>query len=171
MEKRYDYITPADYEKAEKNGISAQLLEQRVRSFLWDVDRSVNTPKKEQRCFKKVWAKWKETAHVNGIDRGTFVKRISPPLTWTEKEAATIPKGQRRKSRKWTNKELEIAEKNGVRGNGMSLPSARMRLGWSREDAIGTPKLTEEERVKRVAAGVKKYYEERGVNRGFNKTR
>lgn len=167
MEKRYEYITPTDYEKAETNGISARLLEQRVRSFLWDVDKAVNTPKRKQRCFKATWAKWREVASGNGIDRDAFTNRVRS-LGWDEREAATTPKGTRHS--KWTKEELEIAERNGVRGSGMSLPNTRLRLGWSREDAIG-PKMTTEERNKRIAEGTRRYYKERGVNREFNKTR
>lgn len=167
MEKRYDYITPVDYEKAELNGISARLLEQRVRSFLWDVDKAVNTPKKIQRCFKATWAKWREVALNNGIDRDTFTNRVRS-LGWDEEQAATAPKGTRRTS-KWTDVEKEVAKQNGIHSNGMSLPNTRLRLGWSREDAVGTPKLTEKERVKRVAEGTRKYHREQGVNEQFNK--
>lgn len=162
MEKRYDYITPDDYRQADLNGISAQLLEQRVRSFLWDVDKAVNTPKKKQRCFKVTWAKWKEIAYENGIDRDAFTNRVRS-LGWDELSAATTPKGTRRS--KWTSEEIEIAKTNGVDGNSMKIPSARLRLGWSKEKALETPKMTDGERLERVREGVKN----RRVNREFNK--
>lgn len=167
MEKRYDYITPDDYEQAELNGISAQLLEQRVRSFLWDVDKAVMTPKKQQRSFKKTWAKWKEIATENGIDRDAFTNRVRS-LGWDEEVAATTKKGVRSRGR-WTDEELETARRNGIDGSSMSIPRMRInQLGWSREEALSTPKLTEKERVKRVAEGTRKYHRERGVNRDFN---
>jgi len=167
VEKRYDYITPDDYATAEKNGISVDVLNQRVRTYLWDVDRAITTPKKKLKCFKKTWAKWREIATENGIDREIFTNRVRS-LAWSEEEAATTKKGVRSRG-KWTEEELEIARNNGVDHNHMSVVNMRIsKLGWTKEEALNTPKLTEIERQKRVAAGTKKYHKERGVNREFN---
>ena len=41
----YDYyITPEEYETAERNGISRVLLDKRVRDLLWDKETAINKP-------------------------------------------------------------------------------------------------------------------------------
>ncbi len=43
----YDfYITPEEYEVAEKNGIDKRTLEQRIREYGWDKERAITIPKK-----------------------------------------------------------------------------------------------------------------------------
>lgn len=169
MEKRYDYVTPHDFEIAKLNGITESALTQRVYNYGWDIDRAITQPMRVSKSFESVWRKWERVATKNGVDRENFVKRVRA-LGWTEEESATIKKGQGRPSGMWTKEELETAKRNGIEGNSMSVPRARINmLGWSREDAVNTPKITEAERLKRVAEGTRKYHEERGVNREFNK--
>ena len=158
MEKRYHYITPEDYETAEQNGITAELAETRAWERGWDIDRAVTTPKRVARCFKGTWGKWKETAARHDVDRILFINRVRS-LGWSEEEAATIKKGKSRTPSFWTDEERKIAKRLGIDGNGMGLPRIRMKsLGWSREKAINTPKMTEEQRVKNVAAGTRRYH-------------
>lgn len=164
MEKRYDYITPIDYEQADLNGISAQLLEQRVRTNLWDIDRAINTPKKNRKCHDQLWSKWSRVAIENGVNRVTFTNRVCN-LKWDEKEAATTVKRFRRG--KFTDQEMKIMETNNLTTNSVNMRITK--LGWTREKALNTPKLKEKDRLERVAAGTKKYHKERGVNNGFNK--
>lgn len=158
MEKRYHYITQEDYETAEQNGITAELAETRVWIRGWDVDKAITTPKKVQRCFKKTWSRWKGTAERHGVDRILFTNRVRS-LGWNEEDAATIEKNQSRRKSMWTEEEKAIAKRNGVDGNSMALPRIRMKsLGWSKEKAISTPKMTEEQRVKNVAEGTRRYH-------------
>lgn len=159
MEKRYHYITPEDYETAERNGVTAELAEARAWERGWDIDKAVMTPKKVQGRLEGTWEKWKETATENGVNRIMFTNRVRS-LGWSEEEAATIGKGKSRFPDFWTNEERGVAKRLGIDGNGMNLPRIRMKkLGWSREKAINTPKMTEEERVKRVVEGTKRYHE------------
>ena len=44
MEKKYWYITPDDFERGIKNGISKDTLRQRVRTLGWDVEKAIKTP-------------------------------------------------------------------------------------------------------------------------------
>lgn len=78
------YITPEDYEKAEKNGIKN--LYNRVHVYGWSIRRAVNTPprKRTNRDY------WKEVAIQNGINLNTFFSRIHRS-GWSEEEAATTP--------------------------------------------------------------------------------
>lgn len=157
----FNYITPADYEAAEENGITATLLEQRVREYAWDVVDAIETPKRKRKCRRALWSEWKQVATENGISREIFVKRATQS-GWAEELAATAPLGTRFTG-KWTDLEKEVAAQNGVSGNGMSLPNARLKLGWTREEAVGTPAMTTEERLERVREGVKN----RRINREF----
>ena len=170
MEKRYHYITPNDYVTAEENGISEHALYQRVHIYGWDIDRAISQPMRSKGVpFEHVWSKWKETAEENGISKDVFYSRCRNS-GWAPEKAATIPVGELY-SGKWTAEELEIARRNGIDGNSMSLVSIRIKkLGWSKEKALNTPKVSEKERAKRVAEGTRKYHRERGVNREFNKT-
>ena len=67
------YITPEDYKKAEKNGISKRLLEGRVYISGWNVDRAINEPKRQWIDRKK----WLEVAKQNGIKTETFYRRVN----------------------------------------------------------------------------------------------
>lgn len=165
LDKRYKYITPKDYEEAAKNGIPATLLERRVRSYSWDVDKAIRTPKRKRRSFVGTWKKWEEIAKENGINREIFTNRVRN-LNWNEEDAATIRKNRKVNSR-WSSEEVEIAKKNGIN---MNTVRARVdMLGWSKHEALHTPILSKEEIGKRIAEGTRKYHEKRGVNREFNK--
>ena len=169
MEKRYDYITPDDFETAKLNGITKTALEQRVYSYNWDVDRATTEPMRVTKSFQSVWDEWGELATKNGISRSVFYHRVKTSL-WSEEKAAKtkLMRGGRKST--FTDEEREIAMRNGVHYNSMSIVRGRINLlGWSREKALNTPVISEEERLKRVVAGTRKYQEERGVNRGFNK--
>jgi hypothetical protein len=48
--KMYEwYITPEEYEEAEKNGISRDTLEHRVRYLAWNKEDAVNKPLRNER--------------------------------------------------------------------------------------------------------------------------
>lgn len=168
MEKRYYHIMQKDYDDAEQNGVSPELLEARVWYRDWDIDRAVTTPRKARRCFKKTWDKWEPIAIKNDVDRAIFTNRVRS-LGWSEDDAARVGRGKSRRASFWTDEEKAIAKRLGIDGNSMGLPRIRMKnLGWSRERAVNTPKITEEQRVINVAKGTRKYHEERGTNREFN---
>lgn len=170
MEKRYDYITPEDYATAEKNGITKSAMEQRVYSYGWDIDRAITQPMRESRCFQSVWDKWGHQATKNGISRAVFYSRINTS-GWSESKAASTKMMRGGHPPRYTDEEREIARRNGLDANFMGVVTARIeKLGWTKEDALNTPKLSRKEQAKRVAEGTRKYYEERGVNREFNKT-
>src|SRR5699024_7204318 len=70
----YDYyITPEEYETAERNGISRVLLDKRVRDLLWDKETAINKPPRKQDYSL---SKYDDVAEQNGIHRNTFFTRV-----------------------------------------------------------------------------------------------
>ncbi|MEK4713444.1 hypothetical protein [Sporosarcina sp. FSL K6-5500] len=161
MEKRYDYITPKDYETAEANGISKRAVYQRVATYQWDIDRAVTQPLRNISSFGLAWVKWEETATKNGIARNRFYHRIKID-GWSEEKAAT----QKAKTGRWTEQQLEVMEVNNLTPNTVNMRITKM--GWTEEKALNTPKMSETERLQRVAEGTKAYYEQREKNDASN---
>ena len=87
------YITPEEYEKAEKNGIHKKLLYMRVNFGGMSKRRAMTEPV-QKRKDRKYWAK---VAESNGIKYRTFIGRVNN-LGWSEEKAATKPV---RKSKGW----------------------------------------------------------------------
>lgn len=140
MELQYEeIITEEDYEIAEKNGISRENVYQRVNTYVWDKEDAITIPVRERKSDEG-WDEWKNTAIENGIDKRLYISRVRYQ-GFTRKDAATR-KRNRRLHKKWTDREYEIAKQNGIAGNGMSIPNARLALGWTREDAVSVPKMT-----------------------------
>ena len=70
----YDYyITDEEYEIAEKNGISKDTLNFRIRRMGWDKEKALTKPpRKYTNRIKQV-----EIAKANGISRATFYDRLA----------------------------------------------------------------------------------------------
>ena len=85
--KRYVYITPDDYETAEKNGISRHTVYQRVHTCGWDIDRAITEPVNFRFRTSSIWGHWKDKAVV---DYETFRKRLQK-LRWSAEKAALTP--------------------------------------------------------------------------------
>lgn len=161
MDKRYGYITPNDYAIAEENGIGEHALYQRVQVYGWDIDRAITQPLTIRQKADPVWDEWEQVATENGVYKKLFNQRIKAG-GWSPEKAATSPVGKGRPlDLEWTEEERELARKNGLDKNYMNAVKARIRLGWTREEALRTPILTEDERAKRVAKGTRKYHERR----------
>ncbi|PIC72410.1 hypothetical protein [Sporosarcina sp. P17b] len=152
MEERY-FLLEDDFLTAEANGISRRLATQRVQEYGWTVDRAITeTPNRPNEAFQNLWEEWESIAKQNHVTRDNFYNRtrirgLSP------EEAATKPV---RRS-KWTEEQLAEMAKIGLYPN---LVSTRIHmLGWSEEEALTTPKVTQKEQAKRIAAGTRKYHE------------
>lgn len=140
-EKRYYYVTPDDYETAEKNGIDKLLVYQRVNNG-WDVDRAITEPVNTWCLHNGIWDQWKDKAVVC---YKTFASRLNRGMT--PKEAATTPKISRaevgKRQRRYTDEQLARAEANGLKKHNLSY---RINvLKWDIERAINTPKMTKAE--------------------------
>lgn len=135
------YITPQDYENAEKIGVSNNLLYRRVYVSNWDVDKAVNTPVKVRKC--KI--KHLKIARKNGIKDVTFYSRLN--RGWNLEDASTITiekatskqwmdkhyKKMRKEYRKYPNWVYENLEKNGIKL--ITFWSRVNNHGWSLEEA------------------------------------
>lgn len=155
------YVTPEDYEIAERNGINAENVTQRVYVYGWEIERAITQPLTIRRKVDPLWEEWKQVAEENGVYKSLFNQRIKAS-GWSPEKAATTPiRNGRPLNTEWTEEEREQARKNGLDKNYMSVVKARIRLGWTREEALRTPILSEDERAKRVARGTRKYHERR----------
>jgi hypothetical protein len=152
------YITPEEYEIAEKNGISRKNLEDRVWTLYWNKQKAITVPVMQRNPTP--WREWKEVCEKNGISYGTFMSRIKNSGLDPE-VAATKPldKHQRDyfkryvdKKRVLTPEHLKAMEKNGLCRATVHL---RRRIGWSLEDAVNTPVLSRSEVGRRAGRASK----------------
>src|SRR5690625_1928507 len=79
------YITPEEYEFAEKNGIPKRNVENRVRNLGWRKKRAITEPVKKYR----VLAPYLNIAEKNGIKRTTAIRRME--RGWDIERAITEP--------------------------------------------------------------------------------
>lgn len=133
---RYYYITPKDYEVAERNGISNTVVNQRVRVLGWSIEKSISLPLQERKLTKEHF----EIAATNGIKKETVKHRVHY-LKWDIQEAITKP--TIRKTNSW----LDVA-----RSNGINLSTYRSRLcqGWSEEKAATTKTFSRKQSIKKA---------------------
>lgn len=142
------YVTPEEYEIAELNGISASVLEKRVRSLAWDVERAITEPiqKKKPRIPKEI----RERALQNGIGYQTLRDRIHK-RGWDYERACTQAlqnrsvqaKKAHEASRRYPKEILEL-----VKVNGIHYDTFRHRVnesGWDMYKAATTPTMTSSE--------------------------
>lgn len=135
------YITPEDYERAETNGISAQLLEQRVRVYGWDsVKASTQSIRKQQDR-----SEWRAVADQNGITPDAFYGRLK--RGWDPELAATRPlvdqaeslRNARELRRKHPQDLADLAVQNGL---SKTLFRSRVRIyGWDPLRAATQPRI------------------------------
>ena len=120
------YITPEEYERAAKNGISRGCLSKRIRSSGWDKERALTTPPQKRRP-RSIRSKWVDVAEKNGIPKATFYWRVNT-AGWDEERAATTPptktsecmrrarqKSPRCKNRRYSPELVALAESNGIK--------------------------------------------------------
>ncbi|MEB9294891.1 hypothetical protein P4J18_12270 [Bacillus cereus] len=156
MKSPYDfYITPDEYEEAEKNGISRDLLTCRVRKFGWDKEIAMTKP---SRYNANRWKNIKEIALKNGISHSTYTARIKkgwrlidaiskPPFDRYQSLKLATQVNPKNQNKILTDQQAKIASLNGI-----SYRTAKARIKrskWSIEEAITTPILTPQERGKR----------------------
>lgn len=140
------YISPADYERAKENGVSASTLEKRVRILAWPKTRAVNTPPQQRRNI----GEWKKIAERNGIKMRTFYSRINT-FGWDIERAATQPlqnkqeqvKRAREARRVYSPEIVELAKRNGI--SYRTFISRVAQSGWTMEEAATRPIMARSE--------------------------
>lgn len=139
------YITPEQYEKAEKNGIDRKTLDNRVRGLGWDLERAMTEEKNKGRRFlpKEII----DLAAKNGIQRRTLYERVQRS-GMSEIEAATKPLAtledkkrflEEGRPKKYSSEILAFAASNGI-----SAATFRARVsqyGMSEYEAATKPLL------------------------------
>ncbi|WP_283746295.1 MULTISPECIES: hypothetical protein [Bacillus cereus group] len=156
----YDYyITPEEYEIAERNGINRKVLNERVRNLKWDKTIAMTKPVRKSKSTG--WRQVKEIALKNGICRQTYYARRKKG--WKLIDAISKPPISKyqalelaEKANYWgANKILSEEQLKVALSNGVSYRLAReriKRLKWPIEIAITTPVLTPTECAKRGKA-------------------
>jgi len=144
-EKRYFYLTPQDYELAEKNGIGYHTLNSRVQKHGWDIQRAITQPVQKRNKEGKRWNEWKDKAVVG---KSTYLSRVNKG--WTFEEAALKPamsfSEASKMKRKYSEEDYRIARENGISQGVVRYRVSRM--GWSIEKAITTPVMNKSQSAK-----------------------
>lgn len=147
MKSPYDYyITPDEYERAERNGVSRKLLNVRVRRYAWDKDIAMTKPPQKT----AEWSTVKEIALKNNICRSTFKSRRK--RGWSLVDSMTKPpmsqeealKRANQRNRVLTDEQIQQARMNGLKRS--TVYDRIKKLKWDIEEAISTPILSAEER-------------------------
>lgn len=141
------YITPEEYERAKKNGISKKRLDSRVRDLLWNKEEAINTPVIKQKKYPK---EIKELVKKNGISMSTFKSRVNQ-LGWSMVEAATIPVMDKTKNiykaipkvRKYSKEIIEKVKQNNIPVK--CFYSRITKYKWDIEKAATTPVMSSRE--------------------------
>lgn len=119
-------INQYQYAIAEENGISRELVRERVYLYGWSVRRAINEPKHNRKKNE-----WLDVALANGISKNTFHARRANGMT--DEEAATKPVKKRLPS-----KYREMAIKNGI---SLSIFYKRIKKGEDPESAATRPHI------------------------------
>ena len=147
MKNIYDfYIAPAEYDLAEKNGISKQCLEVRIRNLGWTKFRALN---EKPLKFNRLPKEWIDIARKNGICYSTFKYRVNI-LKLNIEIAATKPLQDRKlqakkaceASRKYPKEYKDLALKNGISERTFHK---RLESGWDLINASTKPLMTNRE--------------------------
>ncbi|MDF9845125.1 MULTISPECIES: hypothetical protein [unclassified Paenibacillus] len=141
------YITPDEYELAAMIGISAIVLEVRIRSLGWSKERALTEPPQTKRALKGEWMK---VAEQNGICYSTFRYRVNR-LGWDMERAATQPLQDRKAQAKAAHEASRKYDPDLVAqasNNDVPYDTFRKRVTaskWSPEKAATTPVMTSSE--------------------------
>lgn len=163
MAGHYFYITPEEYEAAEKLGISKSTLESRVWDLGWEKERALTTPPRKLNDRSH----WSKVAETNGISYRLFINRVTLH-GWSEERAATEPVWTKKDYKKfWAEKNArnnresdpiyqfsQLAVENGICKN--TFYSRIRLLRWDPERAATEPIVPPKERGIRGKQAVRK---------------
>jgi len=148
------YLTPEDFDIAEKNGIHRVLAHNRFYHNGFSKERAITQRVKNQGTE---WSKWKEVAESNGICFETFNTRLEcnyePERAATEKPMTKIELAEnmrKKKKRKVSDELIQRAKENGISYNTLFYRLVKSKHKWSEEDAVTIPPLSRAEVCKRA---------------------
>ena len=87
--KNYFYITPKDYEAANKIGLSKKDVYRRVYEENWSIERAISTPKMKMKPMTKYTEEEKETIKKNGLTTRIVSQRVC--RGWSIEKAINTP--------------------------------------------------------------------------------
>ena len=140
MLKRYFHITPDDFEVAKRNGLTEKIVKERVYRLGWDIDSSINKPKRRMKEKTVFTSEDKYIIVKNGLTTRNVTERMYQG--WTKEKAINTPKLDKTKNLKprnkykYTNQETEIAKKNGINKGTFYK---RIANKWTVEEAFTIP--------------------------------
>ena len=127
------YIPPQKIQEGIEKGLNYSTIYSRYYRDGWDIEDAISKPVQKRSCVKK----WKELAARNGIEWKLVNSRKSQGWEW--EPACTTPKisfseapYRRKKSQKYSK---ELREKLKLNGIGYQTFLARIKRGWSIEEA------------------------------------
>jgi len=135
------YLSPEDYKKAEKNGISKQLLDDRFYQKNWNKKRAVSQPRRDPNKHRK----YIQRAKNNGINLNTYRLRVA--RGWSMQDASTEPPTSKKErinrvvkaSRKYPDWVYDNLDKNNIK---ITTFYTRVNdMHWSLEDASTYPTM------------------------------
>ncbi|GLY11384.1 hypothetical protein [Pseudobacillus badius] len=146
--KRYVYITPEDYETAEKNGINRNTLEYRVRYGGFDIDRAITEPvAKREPWTPEQRAKLKESQLGESTVRERMKKwgisrdeALAIPKFTPEETFEQLKKGFEEKHCVFSREQRQKMKENGIKH---ATAYARWKYrGYTKEEAVTIPTQT-----------------------------
>ena len=161
------YISPNEFNEAEKHGVSRQRLITRVRAQGWSKDKAIYTPPRVGKDRKY----WVAIALENGISKKTFYQRVNKNK-WCPKRAATTPiikdnheKGSmRREGKKYAKEILNSCAENGI---SRETFYSRIKRGWAVDVACTRPPLTPDEIIENMQKNYKNNIFSKSVEDGW----
>lgn len=134
------FLTENDYKKAEKNGVSRKLADDKFYDqgmTLAQTLKPVKVKIEKKEMTKEERRKYLKIASENDINHQRFTWRINNG--WTPEEASTIGIGKRRRSDTFASKEKEYIRKAEKKGIYLENYYIRRKRGWSKERASTEP--------------------------------
>lgn len=119
------------FELALSNGITRVLLHQRYYQSNWPLERATTEPVNKKTPSEHT--SYIDVAYTNGISKATYYKRLKEG--WTKEKASTTPTQGlgRRRTRIYTDEQLEIANQHGI---SRQMLDRRLARGWHLERAL-----------------------------------
>lgn len=127
------YISPEEFEEAEKRGLSYKIVYSRFYYYNWSKERALTEPKKIRKT--KLTTEQIKTAEKNGV--GIDCLRLRLHNGWSMEEAINKPKQKSGRKSVISDELYKLAKKKGI--GRVTFYSRIKQLGWDVERALNTP--------------------------------
>ncbi|EJV59331.1 hypothetical protein [Bacillus mycoides] len=134
MQYYKEEMTQEHIDLARSNGIDYQTLWKRYNYYDWTLEKATTKPITKRGASEHT--PYIATAHANGISQATYYKRIKEGMTKEKASTTVIDSVGRPRTRIYTDKQLELANSNGISKQTLD---GRLRRKWPIERAITEP--------------------------------